>query len=105
MEERLARVEVKMEGMAGDMGDIKTSLKDIATSLTKLAVLDEKHNNTAEALKRAFKSIEKNTSRLDDIETALPDLKLASGWVFKAVLGVTAIVGMAALAIVIERIS
>jgi len=104
LEARLARVEEQMKGVAEDVGDIKTSLKDIATSLKTLAVLEEKHNNAAEALKRAFKAIEKNTERLDQIDKALPDLKLASGWVFKAVVGAMGLSGAAAIAMILERI-
>lgn len=102
MEARLARVEEQIKAVAGDMSDVKDSLKDIAASLRTLAVLDEKHNNTAEALKRAFKIIDKNTERLDNIEKALPYMKLASSWVFRAILFVMALLGAAAMAVIIR---
>ncbi len=97
MEERLIAVEVKMDGVLSAMSDVKASLKDIATSLSKLAVLEEKHNSASEAIKRAFIAIERNTGRIDEIEKVLPDMKLASGWVFKAVLAVMGLLGMAAV--------
>lgn len=100
-EERLTRVEEGLKTVAKDTGDIKHALRDIASSLSKLAVLEEKHNNVADALKRAFRAIEKNEGRLDSVEKALPNLVLASSWVFKAALGVMAILGAAALGVVI----
>ncbi len=74
MEERLIKVEAKLDGVVCDMAEVKTALRDIARSLSKLAVLEEKHNNVSEAMKRAFTAIERNTLRIDEIEKALPDL-------------------------------
>lgn len=105
MEERLARVEEGIKKAAEDLGDIKHALKDIASSLSKLAVLEEKHNNVAEALKRAFNSIEKNEARIDAIEKALPNLVLASSWVFKATLCVMGLLGASALAVVVKALA
>ena len=95
--ERIGVVETKVTALAEDTSDMKKSLRDIASSLKKLAVLEEKHNNTTESLKRAFSTIDKNTDRLDIIEAALPSIKLASGWIFKAVLFVMALLGTAAV--------
>lgn len=102
MEERLIRVEEKLAGVSSDLSDIKHALKDIAASLKTLAVLEEKHNNVAEALKRAFKSIERNESRIDALEAVMPNVVLASGWVFKAVLAVMGLLGMVALTQIIK---
>ena len=97
MEERLIKVETKLDSVVSDMGEVKTALRDIAASLSKLAVLEEKHNNVSEAMKRAFTQIDKNTWRLDEIEKSLPYLKLASGWVFKAMIGIMGLLGASAL--------
>ena len=102
VDERLTRVEEGLKTVAKDTGDIKLALRDIAQSLSKLAVLEEKHNNVAEALKRVFNAIEKNEKRIEVIEKALPNLTLASSWVFKAVLFVMATLGLAALAVVLK---
>ncbi len=102
MEERLIKVEAKLDGVVCDMAEVKTALRDIARSLSKLAVLEEKHNNVSEAMKRAFTAIERNTLRIDEIEKALPDLKLASGWVFKAVLAIMGVLGVAAIGTIIK---
>lgn len=103
MEERLIRVEEGLKTLVADLNDIKITLRDIASSLKSLAVLEEKHNNVAEAIKRAFKAIEKNEGRIDAIEKALPNLVLASSWVFKAVVFAMIILGGGALGVIIER--
>lgn len=102
MEARLARVEEQIKAVADDMIDVKTSLKDIAASLKTIAVLEVKHDNMSEAVKRAFKAIDKVTERVDAIEKALPYMRIASSWVFKAVLFVMGILGATALGVVLR---
>ena len=96
--ERLTTVEVTTSNISRDMSEVKESLKEIASSLQTLAVLEVKHANTAESLKRAFSEIDDLKKRCKDIEGKLPALVLASHWVFKAVLGVLGLLGMASLA-------
>lgn len=96
--ERLTTVEVTTLNISQDMSEIKDSLRDIAVSLSKLAVLEEKHANTAESLKRAFTEIGKLQERCKEIEKKLPTLVLASSWVFKAMLGILGLLGVASLA-------
>ncbi len=96
--ERLATVEVQTGNISKDMSDIKESLKEISSSLKTLAVLEEKHANTAESLKRAFTEIGKLQTKLADIEKKLPTLVMASHWVFKAILGVLGLLGAASIA-------
>src|SRR3990167_7097833 len=101
-EQRLIRLEEKIKVVAADMCDVKDSLKDIAGSLKILAVLEEKHNTATEAIKRAFAVIDKHANKLDEIEKALPYLKLASGWLFKGILFVMGILGASAMGIVLR---
>ena len=102
MEERLIRVEEGLKTVGDDLGEIKTAMKDIAASMRTLAVLEEKHSSVTEAMKRAFKAIEKHTLQIEAIEKAMPILVLTSGWVFKAALAVMAILGTAAVGVVIR---
>ncbi|MBI5644433.1 MAG: hypothetical protein HY954_13305 [Deltaproteobacteria bacterium] len=104
MEERLIRVEEGLKTVAEDLNDIKSALKDIASSLKTLAVLEEKHNAVSEAMRRAFKSIKKNTERIDSIEKALPELLISSSWVFKAVIYVMALLGVGAIGTLLKSI-
>lgn len=118
--ERLAVLEFEVKSVASDMTDIKATMKDIADALKILTSLNERHDNIAESLKRAFgaierqgvlidklaekverqlerivsieKSIPENLSkRLALIEMALPTIKLSSSWVFKAIIGLVSL--------------
>ena len=102
MDERLIRVEEGLRTVGDDLSEIKHAMKDIACSMKTLAVLEEKHSTVMEAVKRAFKSIEKSELRIEAIEKAMPILVLTSGWVFKAILAVMAILGTAAVGVVIR---
>lgn len=103
MEEiRLARLEEKIKAVGENMDEVKLVLKDIASSLKSLAILEERHNTSAEAIKRAFVTIDKHGERLDSIEKALPLLEMASGWLFGAVICVMGILGVAAIGTVIK---
>ena len=62
---------------------MKSTMADIAKSLSTLAVLEVRHNTVSESLSRAFKAIENNTHRLDEIDKKV----FASGWVLKVISG------------------
>jgi uncharacterized coiled-coil DUF342 family protein len=96
--ERLTKVEVTTGSIYQDMSEVKESLKEIAKSLNILAVLEEKHTNTAKSLDRAFTEIGEIQKRCEEMEKKLPNLVLASGWVFKAILGILGLLGVASLA-------
>jgi len=96
--ERLTTLEVKTGSIHQDMSEVKETLKEIAKSLNTLAVLEVKHANTAESLQRAFSEIGKVQKRCEEMEKKLPNLILASGWVFKAILGILGLLGVASLA-------
>ena|SRR3972149_4883016 len=102
MDERLARVEEQVKNIAAGMERVNEVLTSVADSLCRLAVIEEKHNNVNNALGRAFTAIDGHDLRLGEIEKNLPYLKLASGWVFKAVILVMALLGAAALSIVLK---
>lgn len=102
VEERLARVEERLVRVTDDTGEIKEAIKDIADTFKVLAILEEKYNNTKETLTRFFSAVERNTKRIDEIEKALPYLKLASSWVFKAVIGILGLLGLVAFGIVLK---
>lgn len=101
-EQRLIRVEEQLKMVAEDMGEVKGALVDIAKSLKLLAILEEKHNTTTEAIKRAFILIDKHTEKFEEIDKALPNLKLASSWIFAAILFTMGILGTAAIATVVK---
>lgn len=101
-DERLARLEERISGLSDDMSDLKQSNRSIAESLKVLAVLEERHRTSDEAIKRMFGVIEKNSGRIDAIELKIPNLSLASSWVFRAVLAIMAFTGITYLAMVLK---
>ena len=67
-EGRLMVVEERLKSIGVDVADVKASMKDIASSLSTLAVLEVRHNTTADALARAFRAIDANTTKIENIE-------------------------------------
>ena len=45
--------------LSDDVGELKETLRQIATAVTRLALVEERQSQTNEALGRAFKSIDK----------------------------------------------
>lgn len=100
-DERLAKVEERISGVSADVADLKEAINGIAEVLRMLAVLEERHRGTDEAIKRAFSGVEKIGIRIDKlvervekIEIQMPNLSLASSWVFRAVLVVLSLTGI-----------
>lgn len=71
MEGKITLLEQQAKTMADDISDIKTSMRDIASAMQSLAVLEEKHTTSFDAIKRAHK-------RLDDQETRLRRVELST---------------------------
>lgn len=68
MESKINLLEQQNKTMAGDIADIKTSMRDIANAMKSLAVLEEKHNNSYDAIVRAHKRLDSQEERLRKIE-------------------------------------
>lgn len=84
---------VKLEILHSDVVEVKTALNELSKAITKLALVEQQQNQTAQALERAFKAISKIEDRLSTLEQAQPKTKETSEWVDRFVL---AIVGCAA---------
>lgn len=98
---RMARIEVQLGYVVDEQRRTNGVLEDIGDALRQFAVLESKQHEDRRAIERAFSEIDKTNKRVTAIEQEMPMVKLASGWVFKAVLGVLAVLGVAALGIVI----
>lgn len=87
----------KLEMLHGDVVDVKTALAELSKAITKLALVEERQAQTAEALERAFKAIGKIEDRLSSLEQAQPKTKETSAWVDRfilwAVMGVMGFIG------------
>ena len=103
-DERLIRLEEKLHGITEDVADMKESNRSIAESLRKLAVLEDRHRTSDETMKRMFGAIEKNSQRISGIELQMPNLSLASSWVFRAVLVVMSLTGITYVVTILKGI-
>ena len=74
--------------LSDDVGELKETLRQIATAVTRLALVEERQSQTNEALSRAFKQIDKFELKLTGIEHRLgslerlqPQQQQTSAWV------------------------
>lgn len=74
--------------LSDDVGELKETLRQIATAVTRLALVEERQSQTNEALSLAFKQIDKVEIKLTSIEHRLvalermqPQQQQTSAWV------------------------
>ncbi len=98
---------MRLDGMQSDLGEMKTTLRELAASVARLAVIEEKQANTTAALERAFTALqkvedrnEKMDLRVKALEVEMPGLKEVRAWVIGGVLSVVSVVGIAAYKLV-----
>ena len=79
-----------------DVVDMKTALNELSKAITKLALVEERQAQTADAMERAFKAIGKVEDRLSALELAAPKTKETSVWVDRFILAaIVAVMGFA----------
>ena len=71
----------RLHTLHGDVADIKTSLKDLAAAINKLALVEERLTNTTAAQERSFKAIEKLEERIDELEKKTVTADNTSKWI------------------------
>ena len=78
--------------LSEDVGELKEALRQIASAVTRLALVEERQMQTNEALSRAFKQIDKIDLKLTAVEQRLgalermqPMQQQTNGWVLTAV--------------------
>ena len=78
--------------LSDDVGELKETLRQIASAVTRLALVEERQMQTNEALSRAFKQIDKLDMKLTGIEQRLGTLERmqplqqqTNGWVMTSV--------------------
>lgn len=103
-DERLATLEERMSNLSGDIRDLKEINHSTSESLKKLVILEERHRTSDVAIGRIFAIIEKNSERLDVIELQIPNLSLASSWVFRAVLAIMALTGITYIVTILKSV-
>lgn len=83
---------VKLDMLHADVVDMKTALNELSKAITKLALVEERQSQTAEALERAFKAIGKIEDRLSALEQAAPKSKETSALVDRFIMGLIVVV-------------
>ena len=78
--------------LSEDVGELKETLRAIASAVTRLALVEERQMQTNEALSRAFKAIDKLDIKLVSVEQRIvslerlqPQQQQATTWVVSAV--------------------
>lgn len=94
IEERVGVVEYAV-------GEIKESVNKIASAVETLARVEVKHEETREAMSRAFRTLDSHEQRITAVEAALPPLKEARGWAVRGLLAIVGMVGIALLGLVL----
>lgn len=92
---------VKIDGVGGDVVEIKKTLEKLTDVLQVVTELRVQQNHTSDAIGRAFNKLDKHEARLVPIENAMPALKEARRWVVGGVLAGVSMMGVALLKMVV----
>ena len=79
---------VKLDMLHSDVVDMKTALNELSKAITKLALVEERQAQTANAMERAFKAISKIEDRLTALELAAPKTKETNAWMDRFILAI-----------------
>ena len=66
---------VKIDMLHSDVVDMKTALNELSKAITKLALVEERQAQTADAMERAFKAIGRIEDRVSALELTAPKTK------------------------------
>lgn len=64
---QLANLHADVGDIKAGMADFKDGMKELAAAILKLALVEERQANTAQALERAFKLLEKLDQKVDSV--------------------------------------
>lgn len=84
MDEDISLLNHKVDAMSSVITDMKATLKELTTAITKLTLIEERQIHAAAALERAFKSIEGINNRIATLEQYVPANKRISIWIDRA---------------------
>ena len=74
---------------------IEDTLEKVSETLGKLAVLEQRHIETREAIERSFSEIKALNERMRAVELDMPMLRHVKNWIVSGVVAVVGVVGMA----------
>lgn len=76
---------IKLDALHEDITDIKLVLKELTVAINRLAIVEERQSQAAEALERAFTALEKVEIRVTNLEMVSVNSKQTNDWVGKAI--------------------
>ena len=82
---RLISAVIRLEGQADDISDIKTTMRELATAFTQLAIFNERQVTDRAEIKRVFGKLDQFDKRIKDLELAEPAQKKSAEWVDKVI--------------------
>lgn len=91
----LAILNHRLESLHADLVDVKAAMRDVASALVKLTLLEERQAQSSEALQRAFSVLERVEARLATLEAAQPMSRLVNKWVTAGVWSACGLIGVA----------
>ena len=77
-----------------DVSEMKTSMRVLAEAVTKLALVEDRQEQAANAMERSFRLMEGLETRVSTIEKSYPGLKKTEIWVDRAVWGIVVAVSV-----------
>ena len=99
--EAMTALNIRLGALHEDVGEMKSVLNRLTEAITKLALIEQQQAQTAGAIERAFKTIEKvearcekAENRLNLIEQQLPNVTRTSVWVDRAIWAAAAAAAM-----------
>lgn len=84
-------LDIKLEQLHSDVGEIKSALGKLSDAIIKLALIEERQTMASASLERAFKALERVEARISSLEQSSISSKRTNSWVDKVV---TAAVGI-----------
>ncbi len=97
----MTNAEARIAILERDCGEMKEAIFVIRDSLQALVRLEEQHNETRNALGRAFSQCEKIELRMVEVEKVIPGLVELRRWIVTGMLGVLSIVGVSLIGLVV----
>jgi len=100
-EQRLLEAVIRVERMGTDIIDIKTSIKEMALAITRLAIFEERQITDRLELGRTARRLDSQDERITVLELAQPLQQQTTDWAAKIAWLVIGAVLSAVLAIVV----
>lgn len=100
---RLIEALIRVQGMATDLGDIKTAMREMAQAIGKLAIVEERQQQDRDQIGRLFKVSDDHDARLQTLEKSEPMQRQTSEWVGKVVTIVITVVTTAVVGLVVVK--